>query len=145
MKAIWRVSILAGVFLFLGSTAAQYAVDWYTIDGGGGTSTGAAYEVKGTIGQMDAGETLTGGAYALKGGFWAVYAVQTPESPILSIIVSGPNEVTISWEPDDTGWVLQAAGMLEFDMLWTNAPSGPTNPVVVPVTQPTTFYRLTSP
>lgn len=145
MKTIWRLSLLASAFLFLGTATAQYAIDWYTIDGGGGTSTGGVYSVSGTMGQPDAGEAMIGGLYELTGGFWAVYAVPTPGAPFLSIVVSGSNEVTISWEPDQSGWVLQAAGVLEFDMLWTNAPSGPTNPIVVPVTQPTTFYRLTRP
>ncbi|MDX2197788.1 MAG: hypothetical protein SF069_02320 [Phycisphaerae bacterium] len=49
---------------------AQYAINWYTIDGGGGTSTGGTYILSGTIGQPDAG-TMTGGTYALAGGFWA--------------------------------------------------------------------------
>ena len=34
---------------------AQYSIDWSTIDGGGGTSTGGVYTVSGTIGQPDAG------------------------------------------------------------------------------------------
>jgi hypothetical protein len=129
----------------LGSAAAQYTIDWYTVDGGGGTSTSAVYEVKGTTGQLDAGEVMTGGPFALSGGFWSVYAVQVPGAPVLHIIASGPNEVTVSWEPGDSDWVLQAAGILEYDMLWTNAPSGPTNPVVIPVTQPTHYYRLARP
>jgi hypothetical protein len=29
-------------------------LDWFTIDGGGGTSTGGVYAVSGTIGQPDA-------------------------------------------------------------------------------------------
>jgi hypothetical protein len=33
----------------------QYSIDWSTIDGGGGTSTGGVYSVTGTIGQPDAG------------------------------------------------------------------------------------------
>ena len=28
---------------------AQYTIDWSTIDGGGGTSTGGTYQVSGTI------------------------------------------------------------------------------------------------
>jgi hypothetical protein len=34
---------------------AQSPVDWSTIDGGGGTSTGGIYTVSGTFGQPDAG------------------------------------------------------------------------------------------
>ena len=45
-------------------------VPWWTVDGGGGTSTGGGYALSGTIGQPDAG-TMSGGQYALAGGFWS--------------------------------------------------------------------------
>ena len=32
------------------SLAQSYSIDWFTIDGGGGTSTGGVYSVSGTIG-----------------------------------------------------------------------------------------------
>lgn len=41
-----------------------------TIDGGGGRSTGGAFEAAGTIGQPDASASV-GGAFELRGGFWA--------------------------------------------------------------------------
>ncbi|MHC4556598.1 MAG: hypothetical protein ACYTFW_13470 [Planctomycetota bacterium] len=47
----------------------QYKIDWYTIDGGGGTSSGGQYTLTGTIGQPDAGWSI-GGIYELLGGFW---------------------------------------------------------------------------
>ena len=43
---------------------AQYSLDWFSIDGGAGTSTGGVYSVSGTIGQPDAG-TMAGGSYTL--------------------------------------------------------------------------------
>jgi hypothetical protein len=47
-----------------------YTLDWWTVDGGGGTfSTGGSYSLGGTIGQPDPG-TSTGGTYILDGGFW---------------------------------------------------------------------------
>jgi hypothetical protein len=46
-----------------------YSIDWYTIDGGGGSSTGGSYSLGGSIGQPDAG-SLSGGSYQLNGGFW---------------------------------------------------------------------------
>jgi len=49
--------------------AQSYAITWWTIDGGGGTSTGGGYTLSGTIGQPDAG-TMTDGSYTLVGGFW---------------------------------------------------------------------------
>jgi len=50
---------------------AVYALDWWTVDSGGGTSQGGTYSLSGTIGQSEPG-TLHGGEYSLVGGFWAV-------------------------------------------------------------------------
>jgi hypothetical protein len=60
---------------------AQYRIDWYTVDGGGGTSTGGPYSLSGTIGQPDAdvvslcsadgGPGCVNPTYELTGGFWA--------------------------------------------------------------------------
>lgn len=71
----WRIAPKLGfVFGLLAlvattSRAQNFTIDWFTIDGGGGTSTGGIYSVSGTIGQPDAG-TLSGGVYTLNGGFW---------------------------------------------------------------------------
>ncbi len=51
--------------------AQPFEIDWYTIDGGGGTVSGGGYTLSGTIGQPDAG-TLSGGGFEIQGGFWAV-------------------------------------------------------------------------
>ncbi len=51
--------------------AQPYEVPWWTIDGGGGTSSGGIYTLSGTIGQPDAGAAMSGGIYSLSGGFWA--------------------------------------------------------------------------
>jgi hypothetical protein len=53
----------------LASSEAAYLLNWYTVDGGGGTSTGGVYSLSGTIGQADAG-AMSGGIYTLAGGFW---------------------------------------------------------------------------
>ena len=123
----------------------QFAIDWHTMDGGGGASTGGVYAVSGTIGQPDAGPTMTGGPYSLTGGFWALYAIQTPGAPTLTIAAATPGNATISWTPESgTNWVLQQTTVLS-PANWTNSPSGFTNPIVVPITEPTKFYRLFSP
>ena len=46
-----------------------YELSWWTVDGGGGVSSGGGYTLTGTIGQPDAGG-LAGGGYSLPGGFW---------------------------------------------------------------------------
>ncbi len=50
------------------SDGPSYAVPWYTIDGGGGTSSGGGFELIGIIGQPDTAE-LSGGGFVLQGGF----------------------------------------------------------------------------
>ncbi|MCP4548038.1 MAG: hypothetical protein GY835_16355 [bacterium] len=47
----------------------EYGLTWFTIDGGGGVSSGGEYTLHGTIGQPDAG-ALFAGEYTLGGGFW---------------------------------------------------------------------------
>jgi hypothetical protein len=108
----WRLALLLG-FLILHSTfclwalGQSYSIDWYKISGGGGTSTGATYQVTGTIGQPEAGSTMSGGQYSLTGGFWSLIAVvQTAGAPRLTIAHSG-NSVTVSWPVTAAGIVLK--------------------------------------
>ena len=125
--------------------AQPFAINWSTIDGGGGTSTGGVYAVSGTIGQPDAGGRMTNGPYSLTGGFWALpQAVQVEGAPTLTIAPAGAGLAQVSWSPPSTNWVLQESPSLT-PAAWTNSASGSTNPVVVPVSSPTKFYRLFKP
>ena len=125
--------------------AQTYLIDWFTIDGGGGTSTGGVYSVGGTIGQPDAGSPMTNGQYSVTGGFWAVPTiVQTPGAPMLTIVPAGPGQATISWSPNPPGYILQETWALS-PANWTNSVSGSANPIVVPATLPAKFYRLFKP
>lgn len=120
---------------------AQYAIDWFTIDGGGGTSTGGVFTVSGTIGQPEAG-TMSGGSFTLVGGFWALpAAIQTPDAPTLQIVAAGPGQATISWTPATPGFTLQGTDSLS-PTNWVAAPSGTNNPATVPATLPMRYYRL---
>jgi hypothetical protein len=100
---------LAGLLLLpVAGHSQSYSIDWSTIDGGGGTSTGGVYSVSGTIGQPDAGATMSGGNYSVDGGFWSFAAVvQTPGAPLLSIRVTAPNTVVVSWPSPSTEFLLQ--------------------------------------
>jgi hypothetical protein len=49
---------------------AAYTLNWWTVDGGGGTSQGGTYALSGTVGQAEPG-SLYGDVYSLAGGFWA--------------------------------------------------------------------------
>ena len=101
---------LASAFLWTPAAHAQtggnYDLSWFTIDGGGGTSTGGVYSVSGTIGQPDAGGPMSGGNYSLTGGFWSLISVvQAAGLPNLRITHSG-NSVVVSW-PDTGSYTLQ--------------------------------------
>ena len=139
-------TVLAGLILSLAlSLSAQnYSIDWFTIDGGGGTSSGGPYTLTGTIGQPDAG-IHTGGSYTLIGGFWGAFAVQQVGAPTLFIRPAGPGQVTISWEPNTPGFTLQETSDLGLAPGgWGTAPSGSANPVTVNTTT-LRFYRLHKP
>ncbi len=77
---------------------------------------------------------------AFAGGPFAAEAILVVPSPALSILPSGTN-IVISWQPSYPGWILQEAMSLA-PVVWSNSPSGATNPVVVPATLPMKFYRL---
>ncbi len=127
------------------SFAQPFSIDWFTIDGGGGNSTGGGYSVSGTIGQPDAGGPMTNGVYSVIGGFWALPIVlQTPGTPTLTITRLNATQARISWAPAMPGYVLQEATTLA-PPNWANSPSGAANPTTVPVTLPTKFYRLRKP
>lgn len=135
----------AGLLAAFTLHAQTYSMDWHTIDGGGGTSTGGVFSVSGTIGQHDAGTTMTGGEFAVTGGFWALpVAVQVTNGPVLTISPAAPGFATVSWTPATPGFMLQENLTLA-STGWTNSLSGATNPVVVPATLPTRFYRLNKP
>jgi hypothetical protein len=126
------------------SASAQYSIDWHTIDGGGGTSTGGVYQVSGTIGQPDAGGPMTNGQYSVTGGFWALpQAVQVSGAPTLKITAAAPGFATLSWTPATPGFVLQESSDVASG--WTNSPSGAANPTSVPASGLLKFYRLNKP
>ena len=66
-KKMKKIIVLLVLILSLPATA-DYAIDWSSIDSGGGMSSGGNYTLVGTIGQPDAGE-MSGGDYFLVGGF----------------------------------------------------------------------------
>jgi|SRR5262245_5787345 len=145
--------LLALVICVTGSffTRAQnYSIDWHTIDGGGGTSTGGVYSVSGTIGQPDAG-TMSGGSYSLAGGFWGIVnAIQTPGAPLLSIAQSNGTAV-VFWPLPASGFVLDRTSALTGGPpSWTPvAFPYQTNAthiyITVPMPSGNNFYRLRKP
>jgi hypothetical protein len=142
--------MLASAYLSL-TAPAQSAIDWHTLDGGGGTSTGGVYSVSATLGQPDAGVTLTNGPYALTGGFWGLPAtVAVPGSPTLAI-QSGNNSLTVSWSVTAADFCLETTYDLSPPVVWQQVTSGiVTNGAVyvfslTNTTTPKQFFRLAFP
>lgn len=64
----------AAALLLLASVAiaanGSFDLSWWTVDGGGGTSSGGDYSLTATAGQAEVGALMQGGTYELAGGFW---------------------------------------------------------------------------
>jgi hypothetical protein len=139
----WLAITVAGLGLHTAG-AQNLSVDWYTIDGGGGTSTNGVYAVTGTIGQPDAG-VLTDGFYQVTGGFWSVLAaVSAPGAPTLRIL-SAETNVIVAWPYPSSGFGLQRSDAL-VPTSWVNTTNLPTQVgsewQVTIVTAGIQFYRL---
>ena len=129
--------------------AQSYSINWFTIDSGGGASTGGVYAVSGTVGQPDAG-AMSGGNYSVSGGFWGVVAaVQTPGAPLLRIAVTSTNTVIVAWPAPSTGFTLQQNSSLATTnwVALTNTPvlAGDERQVVLPSWPGSRFFRLKAP
>src|SRR5262249_10525207 len=130
------------LFKFESTAAAQaYSLNWSTVDGGGGTSSGGSYSISGTIGQPDAGR-LTGGSYVLDGGFWGLIAANGPR---LTLVRSGAN-VVASWPATWSNYTLQSADDLARPV-WAAIGQSPIlvggrYSMTVPITKPKQFFRL---
>jgi hypothetical protein len=132
------------------SSAQNFAIDWFTIDGGGGTNTGGVYSLSGTIGQPDANAPpMTGGNFSLAGGFWSLFAVQMPGAPLLTIRLTTTNTAIVSWPSPFTGFTLQQNGDLN-PTEWVAAPqtvtdNGTNRFIIVNPSAGNGFYRLFKP
>ena len=128
----------------------SYSIDWFTIDGDGGTSTGGVFSISGTIGQPDASAAMSGGNYTVVGGFWSfVDTIQTPGAPALSVerVAGG---VRVFWPLPTTGFVLDQTPAMTSPpagISWSQVPFPyQTNAthisITVPVPSGNRFYRL---
>jgi hypothetical protein len=150
MKTLLKIHLLLTVLLLSAAANAQsYSIDWYKIAGGGGTSTGATYQVSGTIGQPDAGGAMTGGSFSLTGGFWSLISVvQTAGLPNLTITHAG-NSVIVSW-PNTGSYTLQQNNNLAASAGWTTSgytisPANGTNSITITPPTGNLFFRLSQP
>jgi hypothetical protein len=148
---IQTVCLIIGVLLLASPKlhAQSYSIDWYKVSGGGGTSSNSQYVVSGTIGQHDAGGPMTNGNYSLTGGFWALYAVQTPGAPMLFITKSGNNAI-LSWSANATGFLLENNSSVTAPGGWMTVSPAPspvngTNYVTNAIVPGNNYYRLRHP
>jgi hypothetical protein len=109
-------------------------------------AAGDAFTVSGAIGQPDAGR-MSGGPFSLVVGFCGIIAaVQTPGSPLLSILSTGTNAVVLSWPPPSAGPSLQHKSDLtttNWIMLRvTSADDGTNKTVLITPAAGNRFFRL---
>ena len=121
MQVIGSIVSLAAAHAVLAQT---YAIKSYVIGGGGGVSSaGNGYAIKGTIGQLDAG-LQSGALYAVNGGFWSVAAVvPSDDSPTLRILPDGRNVILV-WPASASGFQLQQSPSLTAPA-WTDVRTEP--------------------
>lgn len=141
-----RATLLLTMLLPAFAFAQSYSIDWFKVAGGGGASTGGVYSISGTVGQHDAGNPMIGGVYSITGGFWSLFAVQTPGAPTLLITPSG-GKVVLSWPASPDGFALENNNSLTSPSGWSAvspapAVSGGFNYVTNAINPGNNFYRL---
>lgn len=69
MNPLSRIRALpfACVLSLTAAAQAQFSMPWYSIDGGGGVSTGGSFTLMGQVGQPDTA-CLPGGGFSIAGG-----------------------------------------------------------------------------
>ena len=145
------IGLAAGCALTASASAQDFSIDWFTIDGGGGTSTGGVYSLSGTLGQPDANQTpMTGGNFSLVGGLWSLFAVQMLGAPQLTITLNPElHAATVSWPSPSTGFVLQENNDLNTaswaTALQAVADNGTNRFILVNPAVGNRFYRLIKP
>jgi hypothetical protein len=73
MNARKILGALGAILLAAAAPAQPFSIDWYTVDGGGGTSTGGTFVLSGTSGQPEAGR-MSDGRFLIEGGYWSLPA-----------------------------------------------------------------------
>ncbi len=79
--------LLFGSFIWtVSANPESFSIDWWTVDAGGGQSSGGAYALIGTVAQPDAG-MMAGGDYTVNGGFWNAAGAMPPFSDVYLPVV----------------------------------------------------------
>ncbi len=103
------------LLLFLTGLALAESGDGYEmkrskVAGGGGTTTGGGYNLRGTMGQHDAGR-MSGGGYTLIGGFSVPQCplASAPQAEMIDTEINAKNRY-LSIKAGDAGAVCRSAG-----------------------------------
>ena len=147
----WLLTALA-TFALAFAARAQPAIDWLTLDAGGGAQSSANYVVNFTAGQNDVGSTTQSSAnYRIISGFWALEDLGPATGlPELSITLKEVN-IVFSWPSPSTGFVLQQTDSLDvLPASWSStlalvSDNGFTKSVSIPHGETKRFYRLRRP
>jgi len=88
--------------------AQTFNVDWYAVDGGGGTCSGSNFVVTATIGEPDA-DRIRGNTFTVDGGFWSPFAPPPAPVgiPVLRIALVSSSSVVVAWPYPSEGYGLQ--------------------------------------
>jgi hypothetical protein len=116
MKSKLHSACTRRLFLWLawaampGVAAEDLSIDWYTVDGGGGSTSAGEFTLSGTVGQTDAGMLVPFccGNMSVLGGYWSQFIdVDQPDGPLLCISLTRTNTVLLSWRNYHAGYALQ--------------------------------------
>ena len=134
------------------NAGAQSAIDWFTLDAGGGGHSSASYVINFTAGQTDVGTTFLNSAnYRIIPGFWSLEDMGPATGlPELSIALAG-SRVILSWPSPSTGFILQHTDSLNvLPATWSDTPGvvsddGLIKNLTLPHDLSKRFYRLRRP
>ena len=94
----WTIGLIG--IAAMTASGQPFQIESSTIDGGGGTLVGAAYELTGTVGQPDAGVSLAGSTFAISGGFWTTAGMGAARSAS----TRRGRRWNLLWPPARRGW-----------------------------------------
>ncbi len=144
-----RLAVVVAAFQLSWLTSyAAYDINWFTVDGGGGTSASndGQFSVSGTVGQPDVGRSSSNdGQFQVFGGFW-----QPAASCGCRLNIALANgAVTVSWPCDVNGCVLEVTDELRTPSsatVWTPVSPQPTgHTYAAPTAGQQLIFRLRGP
>ncbi|HET6446917.1 MAG TPA: hypothetical protein VFI27_20315 [candidate division Zixibacteria bacterium] len=85
-KALLVALVIASILVAAFTVSQSYDIEWWSVDGGGGTSSGDGFELSGTIGQPDVGQEMNGGSFSVSGGYWNTSLTDAPQSSFKALL-----------------------------------------------------------